>query len=179
MGWREEIAAALGEWIASEGGAGRQPRWQRVGRAARAGGPGEYVVDVRSSDIGPDQLDSLRLAGPETDTIESEGFTVSEAVQNGSLVTVKVARFAEVADAHLWMQKQPPTFLVEALRQGIAGLGEHPLAAALAAGTIGGPRQPAEDPPGFHPAQADAYRACLGEGVHLVWGPPGTARPPC
>ncbi|MEU6931019.1 AAA domain-containing protein [Streptomyces sp. NPDC046374] len=176
MGWREEIAAALGEWIAIEGGAGRQPRWQRVGRAARAGGPGEYVVDVRSSDIGPDQLDSLRLAGPEADTIESEGFTVSEAVQNGSLLTVKVARFAEVADAHLWMQKQPPTFLVEALRQGIAALGEHPLAATLAAGTIGGPRQPAEDPPGFHPAQADAYRACLGEGVHLVWGPPGTGK---
>ncbi|WP_348652265.1 AAA domain-containing protein [Streptomyces sp. 71268] len=74
------------------------------------------------------------------------------------------------------MQKQPPTFLVEALRQGITGLGEHPLAAALAAGTIGGPRQPAEDPPGFHPAQADAHRACLGEGVHLVWGPPGTGK---
>ncbi|MFB6716442.1 AAA domain-containing protein [Streptomyces sp. NPDC056358] len=135
-----------------------------------------YVVDVRSSDIGPDQLDSLRLAGPETDSIEPEGFVVSEAVQNGSLLTVKVARFAQVADPHLWMQKQPPTFLVEALRQGIAGLGEHPLAAALAAGSIGGPRAVAEDPPGFHPAQADAYRACLGEGVHLVWGPPGTGK---
>ncbi|MFF4664204.1 AAA domain-containing protein [Streptomyces sp. NPDC001282] len=135
-----------------------------------------YVVDIRGSDIGPDQLDSLRLAGPETDSIEAEGFVVSEAVQNGSLLTLKVARFAQVADPHLWMQKQPPTFLVEALRQGIAGLGEHPLAAALAAGAIGGAPAAEEDPPGFHPSQADAYRACLGEGVHLVWGPPGTGK---
>ncbi|GAA0311703.1 hypothetical protein GCM10010302_58120 [Streptomyces polychromogenes] len=53
VGWREEIASALGEWIAVEGGADRQPRWQRVGRAARSGGPGRYVVDLRGSDIGP------------------------------------------------------------------------------------------------------------------------------
>ncbi|WP_308312714.1 AAA domain-containing protein [Streptomyces sp. ISL-11] len=134
------------------------------------------MVDLRGSDIGPDQLDSLRLAGPEYGGVESDGFTVSEIVQNGSLLTVRVARFAELTDPHLWMLKQPPTFLIEALRDGIAGLGEHPLAAALAAGTIGGPRSKAVAPPGFHPAQRDAYQACLGEGVHLVWGPPGTGK---
>ncbi|MDI5912384.1 AAA domain-containing protein [Streptomyces sp. 12257] len=74
------------------------------------------------------------------------------------------------------MLKQPPTFLIEALRDGIAQLGEHPLAAALAARSIGGAPGAELDPPGFHPAQADAYRACLGEGVHLVWGPPGTGK---
>lgn len=176
VGWREEIATALGEWIAMEGGAGRQPRWQRIGRAARTGEPGRYAVDLRGSDIGPDQLDSLRLAGPEDGSIESDGFSVSETVQNGSLLTLRVAEFADLADPHLWMLKQPPTFLVEALRNGIAGLGESPLAAALAGRTIGGAPAHAPDPPGFHPAQADAYRACLGEGVHLVWGPPGTGK---
>ncbi|UUN30055.1 AAA domain-containing protein [Streptomyces sp. FIT100] len=176
MGWREEIASALGEWIAVEGGAGKQPRWQLVGRAARSGDPGRYVVDLRGSDIGPEQLDSLRLAGPDNDGIETKGFTVSEVVQNGSLLTLLVPEFAEIADPHLWMLKQPPTFLIEALRDGIAGLGEHPLATALATATIGGPSVHAVDPPGFHRAQADAYRACLGEGVHLVWGPPGTGK---
>lgn len=176
MGWREEIASALGEWIAVEGGAGKQPRWQLVGRAARGGDPGRYVVDLRGSDIGPEQLDSLRLAGPDNDGIETKGFAVSEAVQNGSLLTMRVPEFAEIADPHVWMLKQPPTFLIEALRDGIAGLGEHPLATALATATIGGPSTHAVDPPGFHPAQADAYRACLGEGVHLVWGPPGTGK---
>ncbi|WP_249401950.1 AAA domain-containing protein [Streptomyces sp. YIM 121038] len=134
------------------------------------------MVDLRSSDIGPEQLDSLRLAGPGNDGIQTKGFAVSEAVQNGSLLTLLVPEFAEIADPHLWMLKQPPTFLIEALRDGIAGLGEHPLATALATATIGGPSAHAVDPPGFHPAQADAYRACLGEGVHLVWGPPGTGK---
>ncbi|MGW5214858.1 AAA domain-containing protein [Streptomyces sp. NPDC004051] len=176
MGWREEIAAALGELVAITGGTGRQPRWHRVGRAVRTKEAGWYAVDLRGSDIGPDQLDALRLAGPEPDGIETEGFTVSETVQNGSLLTLKVAEFADLADAYLWLLKQPPTFLVTALRDGIAGLGEAPLASALAAGSIGGASAPVPDPPGFHPAQGDAYRACLGQGVHLVWGPPGTGK---
>ncbi|MER8232843.1 hypothetical protein [Streptomyces sp. NPDC094049] len=112
MGWREEIASALGEWIAVEGGTGKQPRWQLVGRAARGGDPGQYVVDLRGSDIGPEQLDSLRLAGPDSDGIETKGFAVSEAVQNGSLLTLLVPEFAEITDPHLWMLKQPPTFLI-------------------------------------------------------------------
>ncbi|MGW1128088.1 AAA domain-containing protein [Streptomyces sp. NPDC002526] len=176
MGWREEIASALGEWIAVEGGAGRQPRWQLVGRAAPTGDPGCYVVDLRGSDIGPDQLDALRLAGPDDDGIETKGFAASEAVQNGSLLTLRVPEFAEVTDPHLWILKQPPTFLIEALRDGITALGEHPLATALATATIGGSSAHTVEPPGFHPAQTDAYRACLGEGVHLVWGPPGTGK---
>ncbi len=176
MGWREEIATALGEAITAMGGTGKPPRWQRVGRAVRTGEPGQYAVDLRGSDIGPDQLDGLRLAGPEPVGIEADGFSVSQVVQNGSLLTVKVAEFADLTNPYLWILKQPPTFLIEALRDGIAGLQEAPLADALAAGTIGGEVFPAPDPPGFHPAQGDAYRACLGKGVHLVWGPPGTGK---
>nr|WP_230205293.1 AAA domain-containing protein [Parafrankia elaeagni] len=74
------------------------------------------------------------------------------------------------------MLKQPPTFLVEALRDGLQGLGEAALASALAAGSIGGEASPVSAPAGFHPAQGDAYRACLGTGVRLVWGPPGTGK---
>ncbi|MBQ0986000.1 AAA family ATPase [Streptomyces sp. F63] len=176
MGWREEIATALGEWIAAEGGAGRQARWLRVGRAVRTGEPGVHAVDMRGSDIGPDQLESLRLAGPEQHGVETDGFSVTETAQNGSLLTLRVAEFADLPEPYLWMLKQPPTFLVEALRDGIAKLGEAPLAAALAAGRVGGDIPPAARPPGFHDAQHEAYRACLGRGVHLVWGPPGTGK---
>lgn len=176
MGWREEIATALGELVTIMGGAGKRPRWQRVGRAVRTGEAGWYAVDVRGSDIGPDQLDALRLAGPEQEGIEANGFSVAETLQNSSLLSLKIAEFADLADPYLWMLKQPPTFLVEALRDGIAGLGEAPLASALATGAVGGTSSPDPDPPGFHPAQGDAYRACLGQGVHLVWGPPGTGK---
>lgn len=75
MGWREEIAAALGELVTIMGGTGRQPRWHRVGRATRTKEAGCYAVDLRGSDIGPDQLDALRLAGPESDGVETEGFS--------------------------------------------------------------------------------------------------------
>ncbi|MFE5034999.1 hypothetical protein [Streptomyces sp. NPDC056683] len=92
------------------------------------------------------------------------------------MLTLKVAEFSDLPDAYLWLLKQPPTFLVEALRDGIAGLGESPLANVLAAGSIGGTSSPDPDPPGFHPAQGHTYRACLGQGVHLVWGPPGTGK---
>ncbi|EFE72898.1 hypothetical protein SSIG_07462 [Streptomyces filamentosus NRRL 11379] len=74
---------------------GRQPRWQLVGRAARSGDPGRYVVDLLGSDIGPGQLDSLRPPGTGNDGIEIEGFAVFEAVQNGSLLTLRVADFAD------------------------------------------------------------------------------------
>ncbi|MCM2387177.1 hypothetical protein, partial [Streptomyces albipurpureus] len=98
MGWREEITTALGELIALMGGSGKEPRWQRVGRAIRTAEPGHYAVDLRGSGIGPDQLDGLRLAGPDPQDIAADGYSVVEAVQNGSLLTVKVAEFAEVAD---------------------------------------------------------------------------------
>ncbi|MEU6196717.1 hypothetical protein [Streptomyces sp. NPDC047061] len=87
--------------MAISGGAGKRPRWQRIGRAVRTGEDGWYAVDVRGSDIGPDQLEGLRLAGPESDGIEKSGFSVSETVQNGSLLTVKVAEFADVTDPYL------------------------------------------------------------------------------
>jgi hypothetical protein len=176
VGWREEIATALGELITIAGGSGRQPRWQRVGRAVRTKEAVWYVVDLRGSDIGPDQLDAMRLAGPEPENVEAKGVAVSETVQNGSLLMLKVAEFSDLSDAYLWLLRQPPAFLVEALRDGIAGMGEAPLASALAAGSVGGTSSPDPDPPGFHPAQGDAYRACLGQGVHLVWGPPGTGK---
>ncbi|WP_261400946.1 hypothetical protein [Streptomyces salinarius] len=70
----------MGELVTIPGGAGRQPRRHRMGRTVRTKEAGWYAVDVRGSDIGPDQLDALRLAGPESDAVEAEGFTVSETV---------------------------------------------------------------------------------------------------
>ncbi|MFE3547386.1 hypothetical protein ACFXN2_01805 [Streptomyces kronopolitis] len=53
---------------------------------------------MRGTDIGPDQLDSLRLAASHDRAIEKDGFSVSETVQNGSLLTLRVAEFADITE---------------------------------------------------------------------------------
>ncbi|MGW7682951.1 AAA domain-containing protein [Kribbella sp. NPDC054772] len=167
--------AAVEEWIALEGGTSRRPSWRRIGRAIRTAVDGEYVVDVRSSELGPDQLDDLKLAGPERTSIDS-GHAVMQVSQSGTTLTVRVAEFARPEDPHLWLMRQPTTFLIEALRDGLADLGDAPLTALLADGNLRGRPASTAGRPGFLPAQMETYRACLGSGLFLVWGPPGTGK---
>ncbi|WP_459799831.1 AAA domain-containing protein [Herbidospora sp. RD11066] len=170
------MATALNEWIAVEGGSRRSRRWQRIGAARATLDPGVYIVDVRGMDVNADQFDGLRLAGAEESSVDS-GFPVMEAVAEGQLLRVRVAEFAASSDPYLWLLRQPPGFLIEALRDGIAGMGHAGgLANLLAQGRIGGTLSEGPAPAGLLPAQAQAYRACLGTGVWLVWGPPGTGK---
>ncbi|MFF7467737.1 AAA domain-containing protein [Streptomyces sp. NPDC008092] len=175
VGWREEITTAVEAWLALEGGAGRNASWTRVGRAVRTGESGVFTVDVRGNDTAADQVESLRLAGPEEPSGDS-GHAVLDATQSGSALTVRVAEFAEPPDPYLWIFKQPPTFLVEALRDRFRTLQDAPLAALLAEGRPGGAPAAVPAPAGLLPAQQEVYRACLGSGVWLVWGPPGTGK---
>jgi hypothetical protein len=174
VGWREEIVTALNEWIAVEGGAGGKPRWRRLGRAIRTD-DGLYVVDVRGAELSPDRLDGLRLAGAQQGSID-KGFPVMDVAQSESTLTVRVAEFADPADPHLWTLQQPPTFLIEALKDGLASLGSAPLGDLLALKKLGGQLSRARPPKGLSPQQEAAYQACLGTGVWLVWGPPGTGK---
>ena len=179
MGWQEEVVSALDAWVAHEGVPAREPRWRPLGRAVRAAKPGEFVVDVRGSDIGTDQLqgDSLRLAGPDEGGVDA-GHSVLDVFKDGTALRVRVPEFADPADPHLWMKPQPTGFLVKALREGLAALTDAPLAHVMARGEAGtGRLSPVGLPPGvLLPAQSLAYRACMGEGLWLVWGPPGTGK---
>lgn len=83
---------------------------------------------------------------------------------------MKVAEFAEPTDAHVWLLKQPPTFLIESLRDGVTGLGEAPLASTLAAGAIGGTAAPSPAPPGFHPARRTPTAPAWGKGCTWCGG---------
>ncbi|MCT9932281.1 AAA domain-containing protein [Planotetraspora sp. A-T 1434] len=175
MDWRDEVATALSEWIGSRAGSGRREGWQRIGAARATAEPGVFVVDIRGFDFNPDLLDKLRLSGAENDTIRN-GFPVMDAVVEGQLLRVRVAEFADPADPHVWRRRESPTFLLTSLRDGIANLTDAGLANLLARGEIGGNQAAVSAPPGLLPAQAQAYRACLGTGVWLVWGPPGTGK---
>lgn len=174
MGWREEIAMALDVWIADEGGSGRA-RWQRLGAAVRGAGSGEFSVDTRGAEVSADLLDRLRLDGPQEPGDES-GFAVMEATSEGAVLRVKVAEFADLPEPFLWLYRETPTFLITALKEGLAALTDAGLANRLARGELGGSPGPLLVPTGLLPAQEEAYRACLGTGVWLVWGPPGTGK---
>jgi hypothetical protein len=179
VGWQEEVVSALDAWVAHEGVPAREPRWRPLGRAARGRKPGEYVVDMRGSDIGTDQLqgDSLRLAGPDENGVDA-GHSVLDVFKDGTALRVRVPEFADPVDPHLWMRPQPTGFLVKTLREGMAALTDAPLAHLMARGEAGtGRLAPIGPPEGvLLPAQELAYRACTGEGLWLVWGPPGTGK---
>lgn len=134
---------------------------------------------MRGSDIGTDQLqgDSLRLAGSDENGVDA-GYSVLDVFKDGTALRVRVPEFADPADPHLWMKPQPTGFLVKALREGLAALTDAPLAHLMARGEAGTGRLAPTGPPSgvLLPAQDLAYRACTGEGLWLVWGPPGTGK---
>ncbi|MFD5084094.1 AAA domain-containing protein [Kitasatospora sp. NPDC058406] len=168
---------ALDSWLAAEGGTGRKPYWRILGRAVAAG-PGEYAIDIRGLTINADQLqtDSLRLAEPDENTVE-DGHPVLDVSHDGTALRIRVPDFADPADPCLWLHQQPATFLVKSLRDGIAGITDDGLAGLLARGEPGGRLSPHGLPSGtLLPAQDLAYRACVGTGLWLVWGPPGTGK---
>ncbi|QDY79021.1 AAA domain-containing protein [Streptomyces qinzhouensis] len=136
-------------------------------------------MDVRGSEIGTDQLqgDNLRLAGPEESGVDA-GHSVLDVFKDGTALRVRVPEFADPSDPHLWMKPQPMGFLVKALREGMAALTDAPLAHLMVRGEAGAGRLAPAGPPSsvLLPAQELAYRACTGEGLWLVWGPPGTGK---
>jgi hypothetical protein len=174
VGWRDEIDVVLQEWIATIGGEQGGQRWRRIG-AAHKGEPGQYVVDIRSANLSPDQIDEMRLAGPDVDSV-AHGFPVIDAVFAGESLQLRVAEHAKPPEPHLWRLQQEPAFLVKTLRDGLAQLSGAGLANLLAQGQPGGRLSEAIPPPGLENGQEDAYRACRGEGLWLVWGPPGTGK---
>jgi len=135
LSWRDEIDIALQEWIALLGGGEGGQRWQRVGSARPTGEPGVYVADTRASGLTADQVDNLRMAGPDDRSVQA-GFPVMDATFEGELVRLHVAEFAALAEPYLWRLRQEPTFLVTRLREGLAELKDAGLANLLARGKL-------------------------------------------
>jgi hypothetical protein len=173
--WRNDVCNALDFLINEEGGDRRTIGMERIGRARQESARGWYAVDVRGSRADTDQIDSMRLAGSE-DPKSGDGYQVLEAVQDGSLIRVRVAEFVDLADAYLWQHKQPATHLIVKLREGIARLGDAGLAHDLAAGRLAAAPERPRPVAGFTVEQRQSLESCLGIGVRLVWGPPGTGK---
>lgn len=95
MGWQEEVVSAPHAWVVHDGMPAREPRWRSVGRAVRGSAPGEYVVDVRGSDVLTEQLqgEGLRLAGPDENGVDA-GHSVLDVFKDGTALRVRAAEFA-------------------------------------------------------------------------------------
>jgi hypothetical protein len=147
LSWRDEIDIVLQEWVAALGGGKGGPRWQRVSAARGTAEAGVYVPDIRGSDLSADQVDGLRLAGPDDQSVQA-GFPVRDASFAGELVRLRVAEFAALSEPYLWRLRQEPAFLITRLREGLADLKDAGLANLLARGEVGGVAAAADPPPG-------------------------------
>ncbi|MGW6425903.1 AAA domain-containing protein [Nocardia sp. NPDC055053] len=178
VGWREEVVIALRRWRAMEAGGASEPSWRRVGSAVRAQQPGEFVVDMRGSMLGTDQLQAENLRLGESDrSAADKGYSVMEVLPEGSSIRVRVAEFADPVEPTVWLFQQPATFLIDSLIDGISGITDERLAGLLARGELAGELSTASLPAGLMlPSQDLAYRACRGRGLWMVWGPPGTGK---
>lgn len=175
--WRGEVLEAVDELL-KHTGRGAQGEWKLLGRAVPQA-DGWYALDLH--------LGSRR--SPTADSFDQLCFADKEGPEHGT--TVPVAR-AQVADEVLkvqaegslpkgcdllWTVRLTPQHLLRKLRDGIAAIGDADLADKLAAGALDPvPSRPGDYPPGFLPAQRQAYRACVEPGLHAVWGPPGTGK---
>jgi hypothetical protein len=164
--WRDEVCSALDFWISAEGGARQAERLTCLGAARQESQQGWYSIDSRSS-INVDQVESLGLSG-KAGPGAGPAYTVLDATQDGPVLRVRVAEFIDLADAYLWQNKQPATYLLTKLREGIANLADPGLAHDLAAGRLATAPKITRQVHGFTEMQKEACESCLSAGVRLV-----------
>jgi AAA domain-containing protein len=68
--------------------------------------------------------------------------------------------------------------VLDGLLDGLRAAGTAPLAQALAERRLAGPPTSDAEAEGLVGSQVEAFRACLGPGVRMVWGPPGAGVSP-
>jgi hypothetical protein len=175
--WREDISRALDDWVRAAGGLTQAPRLVCVGPAEPTGRPGWWAV--RDAPVNLDQSEGFRLSGPDGPAA-GPFYPVMEAAAVGTVLRVRVAEFASLADAYLWQDRLPGSYLPARLREALAALPPAGLAADLAAGRLtplpGFDPEPELDSP-LGPAREQARAACLAPGVRLVHGPPAAVAP--
>jgi AAA domain len=177
--WRDEVSSAVGAWLGTMRVGTRTPTWRSIG-TAQPEGQGWYVIDLRGAQkkqTSLEDLEALRISKerPTGGGASGEnGYRVLDAVLQGEILRIRVAAHVVEHGLLLWALTQPPTYLVETLRDRLAGLNEPGLADALANGRLAALPPPADGP--LNPEQRQAYAACRTPGLRLVWGPPGTGK---
>lgn len=155
--------------------------WRTLGRAVPVPSePGWYALDLRAGGQRPvsaDNFDQLCFAGKQGPD-HSAPVPVERSQLADGMLRVQITGALPSGSEYLWTVRLTPQHLLRKLREGIAAAPEKSLADTLAAGRLDPvlPSGRSDHPPGFLPAQQDAYQACVQPGLHAVWGPPGTGK---
>ncbi|GAA3621512.1 hypothetical protein GCM10022223_42990 [Kineosporia mesophila] len=177
MSWQEEVDLALRTWHSIESRRRSDNGYSRVGKL-RAHGTGWRVDTRRGNALA--QAERFIIGG-ETQSSLSTGLGVAGLHPEGAYWRVQPVPGPMPEKPYLWAQTPSAAKQVESLRQRLADLKAgkpgYDLVTRLAEGRAGGSSAADARPPaGLPDRQEGAWRACLGTGVWLVWGPPGTGK---
>jgi hypothetical protein len=147
----------------------------RLGRAHRdpESDPGWFWVDLGERAEESDQLETAFLAQAEGS--QPRRFPVVEAVQDGSVLKVRVASFAPSDGLFLWLPRDGSARPDKILLDGLTQISRFDLIDRFGQGRAD-PVPAAAASGGLNAEQARGRAACLAPGVQLIWGPPGTGK---
>ncbi|WP_214402635.1 AAA domain-containing protein [Pseudonocardia lacus] len=174
--WTAGPIAAVEEWLRLLPGSARPGPLTRCGEAAPSD-DGLLRLDLRDR---PDLADLLEpplvLAGREGPE-KSTAFPVERFHLDDGVLVLAEPDGVPPGSRWVWSPVATSRSTVQALLEGLRGIGRAPLAEALAAGRLDGTPTWSDAPPSeLSQAQGQAYRACRSPGLRVVWSPPGTGR---
>jgi hypothetical protein len=186
--WLNEVIEAAEKWLATLGDDGRadatktKPRPKNAEETAKrlapvqpdAKGAGWYSLTLRGRTVDSDQLEEAFLApanGP-----EDAMYAVRDSVQDGDVLRVLVMAGAPADGLYLWVPDRDRTALLRALVERLREVRADGVHEAFARGRLAAVDPCLAEPPGLNAEQRRAFEACVGRGLNLVWGPPGTGK---
>ncbi|GLY70269.1 AAA domain-containing protein [Amycolatopsis taiwanensis] len=174
--WKSEAISAVEHWLTLQPGPSAQQRWKPIGSAKEGNEPGWLLLDKRGDPVKLDTLNDLCFAGnggPDVDT----AYPIETFRQVDGVLLLKEPAALPKRSRTVWSRSMSVRLLTEKLISGLRESGNAHIADAFATDRLAPhPMRGIPAPPGLVGAQADAYRACLSEGVRLVWGPPGAGK---
>ncbi len=186
--WLNEVIEATEKWLATLGDGGRadatktKPKPKKAEETAKrlapvqpdAKGAGWYSLTLRGRTVDSDQLEEAFLA-PAKGPAEAM-YAVRDSVQDGDVLRVLVMAGAPPDGLYLWVPDRDRTALLRALVERLREVRADGVHEAFGRGRLTAVDPCPAEPPGLNAEQRRAFEACVGRGLNLVWGPPGTGK---
>jgi hypothetical protein len=154
---------------------------KNIGRVSPDGekGDGWFWMGSAGRPTDSDQLENAYLAP--ADGAGKRRYQLIEAVQDGSLLKLRVGAHAPREGLFLWIPNRGKGFLEKSLLAGLSRIDRFDLVNRFGAGRADPVPALVHVPSGastqgLNPGQVQALAACRAPGVNLVWGPPGTGK---